>query len=81
MKIIIAVLNEEILDKLLWLLKHFEKKGIEIVKSDENKEYEWSEEYIEKNWKDILMSTQSINLDNDELYEDAEEFYNEKYSN
>lgn len=80
MKIIINVLNEEILDNLLWLLKHFEKDGIEIIKSEEDKE-EWSDEYIEKNWKEIGMKTNSVDFDDDEkLYEAVGEFYNEKYS-
>jgi len=62
MKIIINVFNEEILDNLLWLLKHFEKDGIEIIKSKEDKE-DWSNEYIEKNWKEIgggLSSCQAV---------------------
>ncbi|ACN99479.1 hypothetical protein SULAZ_0346 [Sulfurihydrogenibium azorense Az-Fu1] len=80
MKIIINVLNEEILDNLLWLLKHFEKDGVEIIKSEEDKE-EWSDEYIEKNWKEIGMKTNSVDFDDDEkLYEAVGEFYNEKYS-
>ncbi|MDM7274246.1 hypothetical protein [Sulfurihydrogenibium azorense] len=69
MKIIINVLNEEILDNLLWLLKHFEKDGIEIIKSEEDKK-EWSDEYIEKNWKEIGMKTNSVDFNDDEkLYE------------
>lgn len=80
MKIIINVFNEEILDNLLWLLKHFEKDGIEIIKSKEDKE-DWSNEYIEKNWKEIGMKTNSIDFDDDEkLYEVVGEFYNGKYS-
>lgn len=80
MKIIINVFNEEILDNLLWLLKHFEKDGIEIIKSKEDKE-DWSNEYIEKNWKEIGMKTNSVDFDDDEkLYEVVGEFYNGKYS-
>ncbi|WP_457642108.1 hypothetical protein [Persephonella sp.] len=75
MKIIINVLNEEILDKLLWLLKHFEKDGVEIIEKKENKETEWTDEYIEKHWKELGMNTNSSNLDDDErLYEAAGEY-------
>ena len=81
MKIIINVPNEEILDKLLWLLKHFEKDGIEIIEKKENKEIEWTDEYIEKHWREIGMKTNSLNLNDDErLYEAAGEFYHEKHN-
>jgi len=80
MKIVINVLNEEILDKLIWLLKHFEKDGIEIIK-EENTNDEWTDDYIEKHWKELGMKTNSVDLDDDErLYEAAGEFYNEKYN-
>ena len=79
MKIIINVPNEEILDKLLWLLKHFEKDGIEIIEKKENKKIEWTDEYIEKYWKELGMKTRSLNLDDDErLYEAAGEFYHRR---
>ncbi len=80
MRIVINVLNEEILDKLMWFLKHFEKDGIEIIQ-EENKEAIWTDEYIEKHWREIGMNTNSADLDDDErIYEAAGEFYNEKYN-
>lgn len=81
MKIVINVYNENILEKLLWLLKHFEKDGVEIIKEEKNKETRWTDEYIEKHWKELGMKTNSADLDDDErLYEAAGEFYNEKYN-
>lgn len=81
MKIIINVLNEEVLDKLMWLLDHFKNDGIEIIKSEGFKEHKWDDEYVEKHWREIGMNTHSAGLDDDEeLYEAAWEFYNEKYT-
>ena len=42
----------------------------------------WSDEYIEKNWREIGVGTHSSNLDDDErMYEAYGEFYSEKHSN
>jgi len=80
-RIVINISNEEILDKLLWFLKHFEKDGVEIAKEEKNKKVEWTDEYIEKYWKELGMKTNSPDIDDDErLYEAAREFYNEKYN-
>lgn len=81
MKIVINVKNEEIIDNLLWLLKHFEEDGIEIIKEKESEKVEWTDEYIEKHWKELGMKTNSPDIDDDKrLYEAAREFYNEKYN-
>jgi len=81
MRIVINVKNEEIVDNLLWLLKHFEEDGIEIIKEKESEKVEWTDEYIEKHWKELGMKTNSPDIDDDKrLYEAAREFYNEKYN-
>ena len=76
MKLVIKVYNEKILDRLLWLLNHFEKDCIEIIEKEESKGTKWTYEYIEKHWKELGMETNSSDLDDDErLYETSGEFY------
>ena len=65
-RLILNIKNENITDKLLWMLSHFKDDGVEIVTSDEKSEMKnqqpetnLSDEYIEKHWKEILMSTKS----------------------
>lgn len=85
MQLIVDIKNDSISDKIVWLLKSFQDKGVE-VKEIETLESEnktnLSDEYIEKNWREIGMSTHSASLDDDErLYDAAWEFYIEKHSN
>ena len=81
-RIVLNIHNKDIMDKLLWILRHFENEGIEIV--DYKKDLEqakWDNEYVEKHWREIALSTDSANLDDDErLYEAYEEYYYEKHS-
>ncbi len=81
-KIVLNVHNKDILDKLLWMLKHFENEEMEII--DYKKDLEqakWDDEYVEKHWREIALNTDSADLDDDErLYEAYEEYYHEKHS-
>lgn len=78
-RLVVDVRNEKILDKLLWVLKHFEKDGVEIA--EVGAEEEWEEEYLEKHWREIGMATHSAHLDDDEeLYRACAEYYDEECS-
>lgn len=60
------VKNEKILNKLLWLLKHFEKDGVKILKQTKNKSNikKNDDKYIEENWKELVSEGLS-NYDED----------------
>jgi len=81
-KIVLNVHNEEILDKLLWILRHFESEGIEVIEhKKEFEQVEWDNGFIEKHWREIVLNTNSADLDDDErLYEACREYYHAKYS-
>jgi len=81
-KIVLNVYNKDILDKLLWMLKHFENEGIKIIHHEkEYEQAEWDDEYIKKHWREIALSTDSADLDDDErLYEAYWGYYHEKHS-
>ena len=82
LKIVLNIHNKDVMDKLLWILRHFESEGIEII--DYKKDLEqakWNDEYVEKHWREIALSTDSADLDDDErLYKAYEEYYHEKHS-
>lgn len=84
MQLIIDIKDDSIADKIVWFLKSFQDKGVEIRENKSTaseKETKFSDEYIEKNWKKIGMSTHSVDLDDDErMYEAAAEFYDAKHS-
>jgi len=51
----IDVKNESILNHLLGLLKHFDRKDIEIITDIEgDREPKYTDEYVQENWKKIL---------------------------
>ena len=85
MQVTIDIKDESLADKILWFLKNFQHKGLEIVNHDNIEENETNdapdEKYIEENWREIGMNTHSADRDDDEyLYEAAWEFYNEKHT-
>ncbi len=56
-QLILNIKNENIMDKLLWMLDHFKNDGVEVEhpKTQNKKtETELSDEYIEKNWQSIV---------------------------
>jgi len=61
-QLILNIENENILDKLLWMLKHFESDGVKIIKQNidqiDNK-VEYSNEYLNKNGKELIITTYS----------------------
>ena len=85
MQLIIDIKNEELANKIIWFLKSFKDKGVEILnyktKDDDFSTQEWDEEFAKKHWREIIMGTHSSSRDDDEyLYEAAKRFYDEKYS-
>jgi len=75
MQLFIEIPNEKIADKIIKILEVFKDEGVRIINNKE------TSEKLE-NWREIGMSTHSVNRDDDEyLYEAAWEFYNEKHSN
>lgn len=80
-QLILEIKNESILNKIVKLLELFKNDGVEIKEILKPKQEEWTDEYIEKHWRDIILNTHSSELDDDErLYDAAARFYNDKYS-
>jgi len=85
MQISIEVKDENIARKILKILDAFVDEGVRVIKdnisSSAKKEVKWTDEYIDKHWREIGMGTHSADLDDDErLYEAAARFYDEKHS-
>ena len=78
MQLIVTVPNEDVMSKVIKALKQFQNEGVN-VRYDINET--WSDEFIDNNWREIIMNTHSANLDDENLYEAAARFYNEKYNN
>ena len=77
MQISIEVKDENIAKKILKILDAFVDEGVKVI----NDNTEWTDEYIDKHWREIILNTHSSELDDDErLYEAAARFYDEKYS-
>ncbi len=84
MQITIEIKDDSIGDKILWFLNNLKDKGIEIVhsqdgstsKKQENKkddEDKFSDEYIEKNWLDIIRQAHVP-----EDYENSEQYIEDR---
>ena len=57
MKLLINIKNEDLLESILSFLSSFQDDGVEIINQDYNDKEEFSEEYIEKNWKELIMTS------------------------
>ncbi|MBA1437824.1 MAG: hypothetical protein FAF05_02355 [Epsilonproteobacteria bacterium] len=90
MQLIIDIKNENLVDKIVWFLKAFQDKGVEILnyktkEANENKQNlldsKWDKEFAKKHWKEIVLDTDLDDMDDDErLYTATARFYNDKYS-
>ena len=83
MQLIVNIKNESIADEIIWLLKSFQDKGVEIktTKDITQEEETFSDEYIAQNWRAIGMNTHSADLDDNEIKYDAyARFTDDKYS-
>lgn len=70
-KLVLTITDENILDKLLWMLKHFENNGLKIEKqiSKSIDETKFTKEYIEENWRALIMTgTDNSNYYKSEQY-------------
>ena len=80
MKVKAKRVKDGFLIPLIEELKDRDEIVVEIEESPEQ-ERNWSDEYIEKHWRELGMKTNSLDIDDDSrLYEAAEKFYNEKHS-
>lgn len=84
-QLILNIKNESTKEKILWMLEHFKDDGIDIEQlpttKHQPKNTKYTDEYIEKNWREIGMGTHSANLDDDErIYDACGKFYNDKHS-
>jgi len=80
-QLILNIKNDLLLEKIVQLLEVFRNDGVEIKEILKSTQNNWSNEYIEKNWREIGMSTHSADLDDNEIkYEAYTRFQNEKYS-
>jgi hypothetical protein len=70
MKLLINIKNEDLLESILSFLSSFQDDGVEIINQDYNDKEEFSEEYIEKNWKELIMTS----IDNSDYYK-SDEYY------
>ncbi len=78
MQLIVDIPNITLLSKIESLLKKFQNNGVKIQIEKENhkyKSFDYSNEDIEKNWKDILMQSES-----DADYYKSELYYEERGS-
>ncbi len=71
MQLIINIKDNSVAKKILWFLEHLKNEGVEISQntvSDEQKQ-EYSDEYVNKHWKEIIMSVGS-----DDSYYKSEQY-------
>ena len=85
MQIAIEVEDKNTARKILQILDAFADEGVRIMNDNlpktTKKEPEWTDDYIENNWREIISNVHSSNVDDDErLYKAAARFYNDKYS-
>ena len=62
MQISLNIKNENVLEKLLWVLEHFKSDGVEVIQESQTnptEKIEYSDEYIEKNWREIVSNALS----------------------
>ena len=65
MQLTLNIENEESAEKILWFLEHFKKDGLEIKKS-KSKVNEYSEEYLKEHWRELIMTHEDPEIDDDD---------------
>mgnify|MGYP000944521818 CR=1 FL=1 len=85
MKILLNIKNENVMEKLLWFLEHLKIDGVEIIPEKQiiKDHFNYTDEYIEENWREIVSDALS-SFDEDyyksEQYKlDRGEYLMEKY--
>jgi len=84
MQLTINIKNNNTVEKILWMLEHFKSDDIEIIQSDDIKlkdETIYSDEYINNNWRSMLMSIKSDSdyVKSENYREDRGNYLMEKY--
>lgn len=71
--------NQEVMTKLLWMLKHFENKDVELEYSTQK---QYTDKYVKQHWREFIMSTgNNDNYYKSEQYQlDYGNYLAEKYS-
>ena len=85
MQIAIEIEDKNTARKILKILDAFADEGVRVRNDDLpetiKNEPEWTDDYIENNWREIISNVRSLDVDDDErLYKAASRFYNDKYS-
>ena len=83
MLLVINIKDRYLVDKIVWFLESFKDKGVEIIKKDNilKAKQEYSDEYLEENWKELIMGCESDPeyYKSEEYYEDRGRYLMEKY--
>ena len=83
MQLIIDIPSNSLGNKIIQILKAFKSDGVEIetIKNQIPDEEKLSDEYLKKNWKEILMGTKSSPdyYKSEQYYEDRGDYLMEKY--
>ena len=60
MQLTINIENESLVDKVIWFLETLKDRGVEIIQKEQiihSKAEDLSDEYIKKNWKNIVSES------------------------
>jgi hypothetical protein len=83
MQLTLNIKNEALAQKILWLLEHFKKDGLEVIENEFNiKKTIYSDEYVKENWRELAYnaSGDAEQDDDDVLREKYGKHLNEKHS-
>lgn len=70
MQLTINIENEAVAQKILWLLDHFKKDGIQVEQTSP-KVNEYSDEYLKEHWRELVMTNDDPEIDDDDILPDA----------
>jgi len=85
MQLTLKIENESIAQKILWLLEHFKKDGLEINQETQIREgtsssvtsvNDYSDDYLRENWKELVMTNEDPMIDDDDRLEQAHANWN-----
>ena len=84
MQLVINIQNESLVNKIIKILEVFKNDGVKIVKKDmslDNREKEYTDEYLKENWREMVMTSgdSSDYYKSEEYYEDRGNYLLEKY--
>ncbi|MFK5986352.1 MAG: hypothetical protein QM479_13145 [Pseudomonadota bacterium] len=83
MQLTLNIKNEALAQKILWLLEHFKKDGLEVIENKSNIEKTvYSDEYVKENWRELAYNASGDpeQDDDDVLREKYGKYLNEKHS-